>query len=200
MSISIPPTQSTSDDRSRRVRVQASDTHFFAAFATHYQAYTQIPQTPLTDDAIYRAFQHAYRDPALSPRGKAGAVAGWFAALYHIPCAFGDTPPAQPPLPHTPRPIDLHVTEPLFVACYSDGYQQAGAPYQAYPLTDDEIFVIIDGASLAYVYQRRSLTATRCCAGYLAGWFARFYGVRSLVDGSFVSVLPTAQNQQRRAQ
>jgi hypothetical protein len=168
----------------RRIRVRASDTRFFAAFAGSYQTFRETP--PLTDDAIYAAFHRVYCDPTSSPRWQAGRIAGWFAALYHIPCTFAEAPalPSRPS--HAPRAIDLQVTEPLFVAAYREGYQRAAAWSQEHPLTDDDLFLVLDGAYFAYVYGRHGLTATRCCAGYLAGWFAHFYGIQSLVADSLV--------------
>ena len=180
------PLQQTAPEHSPRVRVQASDTRFFAAFADSYRACVEVPPTPLTDDAIYAAYHCIYRDFTASPRWRAGRVAGWFAALYHIPCTFAETPPSAPLPAHAPRAIDLQVTEPLFVACYREGYQHASTSIREQPLTDDTLFLVLDGAYFRYVYGRQSLTATRCCAGYLAGWFARFYGICSLVADSLV--------------
>jgi hypothetical protein len=188
MSMIVPPTLHTLQDDPRRVRVQASDTRFFAAFAGGYQAFLQAPATPLTDDGIYAVFHHTFRDPNLSAIWKAGRLAGWFAALYHIPCRFQDTATADTsPTADTyaPRPIELSIIERRFVSCYRDGYRQAARKLQGAPLTDEQIFAVLDDASSTYVFGRANpLSATRCCAGYLAGWFARFYGIRSLVDPS----------------
>lgn len=179
--MSTTPTQHTP-----RIRLQVSDTRFFAAFADSYRAFHAAPQAPITDDGIYAAFSTTYRDPQCSPCWKAGRIAGWFAALYRIPCTFEDAPaPARPRL-HAPRAIEVRVIERQFVSCYRQGYEQAGTQMQGQPLTDDELFAVLDSAHARYITGHKSLTATRCCAGYLAGWFAHFYGVSSLVDASLL--------------
>jgi hypothetical protein len=195
MSMIVPLTPHTPPADPRRVRVQASDTRFFAAFAGGYQAFQQAPATPLTDDGIYAVFHHTFRDPNLSSIWKAGRLAGWFAALYHIPCRFQDTSASAPPAAaHAPRPIELSIIERRFVSCYRDGYRQAARQLQDAPLSDEQIFAVLDDASTTYVFGRANpLCATRCCAGYLAGWFARFYGIRSLVDPSLAQA-PGEQN------
>jgi len=165
----------------RRVRIQASEPLFFQAFAHGYGlAQQDYDGQPLTDDTLYGYIRRTMTQPDLSPRWKAGAITGWFAALYHIPCTFEEqtTRPKPKPAPATPRPIELHYTDPHFMSAYEAGYAAFAAVVGDQPATDDGLY-----AELARDFQgARTLTEARWCAGYLAGFMAALFRVSCFVE------------------
>lgn len=119
--------------------------------------------------------------PELSPRWKAGAITGWFAALYHIPCMFEEQATLPKPAAstiHRPRPIELHYTDPRFMSAYEAGYAAFAAVVGDQPATDDGLY-----AELVRDFQGiTTLEAARWCAGYLAGFMAALFRVPCFVD------------------
>ncbi len=75
MSAIVPPTHHTLQDDGRRIRVQASNSRFFSAFAGGYQAFHEAPATPQTEDVLYVMFHRIYRSPTCSSIWKAGRLA-----------------------------------------------------------------------------------------------------------------------------
>lgn len=133
----------TTQEKASAVRIQATDTHFFQAFAQAYHlARSQYRGLPLTDDIIFGSIRRVMTQPELSPHWKAGAITGWFAAIYHIPCRFDarHTPALPRPDRGIPRPIDLQYHDRDFLTAYRAGYQAFWAVVGDQPATDDGLF------------------------------------------------------------
>ena len=83
--------------------VQSSDQDFRDAFTISYCTYChEYQDAPLTDDAIFGYIQVVFRNAILPPHWKAGDIAGWFAAAYHIAYPLSDMP-----IPQRPRLLAL---------------------------------------------------------------------------------------------
>lgn len=183
MTILAHPFQQT-PEAPRRIRIQASEPLFFQAFAQGYHiAETQYLGQPVTDDTIYGSIRRVMAQPELTPRWKAGAITGWFAALYHIPCRFDE---ATTPMPSAQeasrsRPIDLYYNDPFFLSAYEAGYQAFWAVVGDQPITDDGLY-----AELARDYpptlDQQQLAEARWCAGYIAGFMAALFRVPCFVE------------------
>ncbi|HEU5375452.1 MAG TPA: hypothetical protein VFV38_08440 [Ktedonobacteraceae bacterium] len=167
----------------RRVRIQARDALFFRAFAQGYAVAQQdCDGQPITDDTIYGYLHRMMTAPELSPCWKAGAITGWFAALYHIPCSF-EEPPKRPKIKpvqaaRTPRPIHLHYNDPGFLTAYGAGYEAFAAVVGEEPATDDGLYAEL----VRDFHAAPTLQEARWSAGYIAGFMAALFRVPALVE------------------
>lgn len=177
----------TTQEKASAVRIQATDTHFFQAFAQAYHlARSQYRGLPLTDDIIFGSIRRVMTQPELSPHWKAGAITGWFAAIYHIPCRFDarHTPALPRPDRGIPRPIDLQYHDRDFLTAYRAGYQAFWAVVGDQPATDDGLFAELTRDYLPTL-GTHTLQEARWCAGYIAGWYAALFRVPCFVADQF---------------
>lgn len=159
------------------IHILVSEPHFFQAFKQSYSiAEFQYLGQPITDDTLYGAIRRVMAQPALTLHWKAGAITGWFAALYHIPCRF-DTA-TIPPVPQTPRlrPIELCYNDPLFPSAYEVGYQAFRDVVSNQPITDDDLYAELVHHYLPTLAHPR-LRNARWCAGYVAGLMAALFRI-----------------------
>lgn len=170
----------------RCIHILVSEPHFFRAFEQSYSiAEAQYLGQPITDDTLYGAIRRVMAQPGLTPYWKAGAIAGWFAALYHIPCRFDTaTGPLVPQMPRC-RPIELCYNDPRFPSAYKAGYQAFRAVVSDQPITDDDLYAELVRDYLPTL-NHPQLTNARWCAGYVAGFMAALFRIPCFTQNEMV--------------